>query len=73
MQGLLTFFYHIYFPELEITDTTNMVRSTSYLERNVLIRDNLNFHAVNFPFICSHIPAAFADGAYVSQLKRCSA
>jgi len=35
MQGLLTFFYHIYFPELELTYTTNMVRTTSYLERNI--------------------------------------
>jgi hypothetical protein len=43
------------------------------LNETFLIRDNFNFHAVNFPFICSHIPAASADGAYVSQLKHCSA
>jgi len=28
---------------------------------------------VNFPFICSHITTAFADGAYVSLLKHFSA
>jgi hypothetical protein len=36
-------------------------------------RDDFNFPIVNFPFICSNIPAAPADGVYISQLKRSSA
>jgi len=35
-------------------------------------RDDFNFPIVNFPFICSNIPAAPAYGAYISQLVRYS-
>jgi hypothetical protein len=60
--------------ELKLTDTTNTARSTSYLERYLFYyRDDFNFHVVSFPFICSNIPAAPADGVYISQLKRSSA
>ena len=43
------------------------------LNQTFLIRDDFNFHVVNFPYICSNIPATPADGVYVSQLKRYSA
>ena len=42
------------------------------LSESSLIRDNFNFHVVNFPSICSNISTAPADGVYISQLKRCS-
>jgi hypothetical protein len=32
-------------------------------------RDDFNFPIVNFPFICSNIPAAPAYGVYISHLK----
>jgi hypothetical protein len=35
-------------------------------------RDDFNFLVVNFPFICSKIPAATAYGVYISQLIRYS-
>ena len=75
----------IYPIELEIKDTTDTERSASYLDlhlgidserwlRNKLYdkRDDFNFLIVNFPFICSNIPAAPAYGVYISQLIRYS-
>ena len=35
-------------------------------------RDDFNFPIVNFPFICSNIPAAPAYGVYIPQLIRYS-
>jgi len=35
-------------------------------------RDDFNFPTVNFPFICSNIPAAPAYGVYLSQMIRYS-
>ena len=35
-------------------------------------RDDFNFPIVNFPFICSNIPAALAYGVYISQMIRYS-
>jgi hypothetical protein len=35
-------------------------------------RDDFNFPIVNFPFICSNIPAAPAYGVYISQMIRYS-
>jgi hypothetical protein len=35
-------------------------------------RDDFNFPIVNFPFICSYIPAAPAYGVYLSQMIRYS-
>jgi hypothetical protein len=74
--------YHI---ELEIKDTTYTDRSDSYLDLHLGIdskgwlraklydrRDDFNFPIVNFPFICSNIPAAPAYGVYISQLIRYS-
>jgi hypothetical protein len=75
----------IYPVELEIKDTTDTDRSASYLDLHLEIdsegrlrtklynkRDNFNFSIVNFPFICSNIPAAPAYGIYISQLIRYS-
>jgi hypothetical protein len=70
--------YHI---ELEIKDTTDTDRSASYLDLHIEIdsegrlrtkpydkRDDFNFPIVNFPFICSNIPAAPAYGVYISLM-----
>ena len=67
------FVHHIYPIELEIKDTTDTDRSASYLDLHIEIdserrfrtklydkRDDFNFPIVNFPFICSNIPAASA-------------
>ena len=75
----------IYPIELEIKDTTDTDRSASYLDLHLEIdsegrlrtkfydkRDDFNFPIVNFPFICSNIPAAPAYGVYISQMIRFS-
>ena len=67
----------------EIKDTTDTDRSASYLDLRLQIdsggllrkklydkRDDSNFPIVNFPCICSNIPAAPAYGVYISQLIR---
>jgi hypothetical protein len=64
----------IYPNELEIKNTTDTDRSASYLDLHLQIdregrlrtklydkRDDFNFPIVNFPFICSSIPAAYAS------------
>ena len=64
--------------ELEIKDTTDAARSASYLDLHLKIdsegqlrtklydkRDDINFPILNFPFICSNIPAAPAYGVYI--------
>ena len=61
--------------ELEIKHTTDTDRSASYLDLHLEIdsegwlrtkhydkRDDFNFPIVNFPFVCSNIPAAPAYG-----------
>jgi hypothetical protein len=78
-------FVVIYLIELEIKDTTDTDRSASYLHIHMDIgsegwlrtqlydkRDDFNFPNVNFPFICSNIPAASAYGVYIFQLIRYS-
>jgi hypothetical protein len=73
----------IYPIELEIKDTTDTDRYASYLDLHLEIdsqgrlrtklydkRDDFNFPIVNFPFICSNIPASPAYGLYISQLIR---
>ena len=75
----------IYPMELEIKDTTDTDRSASYLDLHLEIdsegwlrtklydeRDNFSFPILNFPFICSNIPAAPAYGVYISQMIRYS-
>ena len=73
----------IYPVELEIKDTTESNTRASYLDlllehdknHDLCVklydkRDDFNFPIVNFPFICSNIPASPAYGVYVSQLIR---
>jgi len=75
----------IYSIELGIQDTTDTDRSASYLDLQLEIdsegrlrtklydkRDDFNFPIVNFPFICSDIPAEPAYGVYISQMIRYS-
>ena len=75
----------IYPPELEITETTDTASSASLLDLNVECddsgqlstkiyakRDDLNFKIINFPNMCSNIPASPAYGVYISQLIRYS-
>ena len=71
--------------ELQIKYTTYIDRSASYLDLYLEInsegrlrtklydkRDDFNFRIVNFPFICSNIPASPAYGVYISRLIRYS-
>ena len=72
----------IYPIELEIKNTTDTDMSASNLDIHLEIDnegqlrtklyDKGDFHIVNFPFICSNIPAAPTYGVYVSQLIRYS-
>jgi hypothetical protein len=75
----------IYPIELERKDTTYTGMSASYLYLHLEIdnegrlgtkpydkRDDFNFPIVNFPVICSNIPAAPAYGVYISQMIQCS-
>ena len=70
----------IYPLELKVKDTTYIDKSASYLDLHIEIdsegrlgtkdydkRDDFNFLIVNFPFICSNIPAAPAYGVYITQ------
>ena len=76
---------HICPIELEIKDTTYTDRSASYLDLHLEIdnegrlrtklydkRHDVTFPIVNFPCMCSNIPAASAYGVYISQLIRYS-
>ena len=73
--------YRIYLIEVEIKDTTDTDRSALYLDIYLEIhseehlrtkhydkRDDFNLPIVNFPFLCSNIPAALGYGVYISQL-----
>ena len=75
----------IYPIENEAKDTTDTDRSASFHDLHLEIdsearlrmklydkRDDFNFPTVNFPFICSNIPAALPYGVYISQLIRYS-
>ena len=66
-------------------DTTDTYRYVSYFyihlendsegrlrPKHYNTRDDFNFPIVNFPFICSKIPAAPAYGVYISQIMRYS-
>ena len=79
-------FLHLIYPiELEIKDTTDTVKSASYLDLYLEIdtrgrlntklydkRDDFDFPIVNFPFLSGNIPEAPAYGVYISQLIRYS-
>ena len=73
----------IYSIQLEIKDTTDTIKSASYLNWQLEIdnegrlktkfydkREDFSFPIVNFPFLCSNIPTAPAYGVYISQLIR---
>ena len=79
----IDYVHHIYPNELEIKDTTDTVKSASYLDLFLCIdnegrlnsklydkRDDFDFPIVNFPFLSSNIPASSAYGVYISQLIR---
>ena len=78
----LTCMKQTYSTELIIKDTTDTVRYASYLDIHLEVdserlsrtgvydkRDYFNFPIVNFPFVCSNIPAWSAYGVYVSVDK----
>jgi len=85
IQRLLDFVDCIYPIELEIKDTTDTDTSASYIDPQLKIdnevrlktvlydkRDDANFPIVNFPFVCSNIPAAPEYGEYISHLIQCN-
>jgi hypothetical protein len=71
--------------ELEIKDTKECSISASYLDMLLKLDTNskitiqlydrwydFNFSIVNFPYLCSNIPASPAYGLYILQLIRCA-
>ena len=73
----------IYPPELEVKETTDTASSASFLDLYLEFddsgqlstkiydkRDDFNFKIINFPNMCSNIPASPAYGVYISQLIR---
>jgi hypothetical protein len=55
---------HHFWTYLEFDDSGQL--STNIFDK----RDNFNFKIINFPNMCSNIPAAPAYGVYISQLVR---
>jgi hypothetical protein len=73
----------IYPPQLEVKETTDTASPASILDLNLEFdesgqlstkiydkRDDFNFKIINFPNMCSNIPASPAYGVYISQLIR---
>jgi hypothetical protein len=73
----------IYPPELEIKESTDTASSASFLDFYLQFddsgqlsnkiydkRDDFSFKIINFPNMCSNIPASPAYGVYISQLIR---
>jgi hypothetical protein len=73
----------IYPPELEVNETTDTTSFALFLDLYLEFddsdqistniydkRDDFNFKIINFPNMCSNIPASPADGVYISQLIR---
>ena len=73
----------IYPPELEVKETTDTASSASFLDLYLEFddsgqlstkiydkRDDFNFKIINFPNMCSNIPASPTYGVYFSQLIR---
>ena len=70
----------IYPPELEVKETTYTASFASFLDlylefddsgqisTKIDKRDDFNFKIINFPNMCSNIPASPAYGVYISQL-----
>jgi hypothetical protein len=76
-------FLPLYPPELEVKETTDTASSASSLDLYLEFddngqlstkiydkRDDFNFKIINFPNMCSNIPASPAYGVYISQLIR---
>ena len=73
---------NIYPPELTLKRTTELDTKLPYLDVSISVRhgkfvtevydkrDNFNFNVVNYPFMCSNIPARSTIGVYISQLIR---
>ena len=73
---------NIYPPQLTLKRTSESERNVSYLDISISIcggkyvtevydkRDDFNFDIVNFPYMCSNIPAKPTYGVYISQLIR---
>ena len=73
----------MYPPELEIKENKDTASSASFLDLYLEFddsgqlstkiydkRDAFNFKIINFPNMCSNIPASPAYGAYISHLIR---
>jgi hypothetical protein len=66
----------IYPPELEVKETTDTASSASFLDLNLEFEDSGQISTkiydkiINFPNMCSNIPASPAYGVYISQLIR---
>jgi hypothetical protein len=72
----------IYPPELEVKETADTASSASFLDvylefddsgqfsPNIYDKRDFNFKIINFPNMCSNIPASPAYGVYISQLIR---
>jgi hypothetical protein len=73
----------IYPAELEVKETTDTASSASFLDLYLEFddsgqistkiydkQDNFNFKIINFPNMCSNIPASPVYGVYISQLIR---
>jgi hypothetical protein len=70
----------LYPPELEVKETTDTASSASFLDLYLQFCqlstkiydkwDDFNFKIINFPNMCSNIPASPVYGAYISQLIR---
>ena len=73
----------IYPPQLKVKETTDTASSASFLDLYFELddggqlstkiydkRDDFNFKIINFPNMCSNIPASPAYGVYISQLIR---
>jgi hypothetical protein len=57
---------------IEIKETTNTASSDDSGQLSTKIydkRDDFNFKIINFPNMCSNIPASPAYGVYISQLR----
>ena len=76
--------HYIRVHELTLKKTTESNSRISYLDISISIcnnkyvtevydkRENFNFNIVNYPYMCSNIPANPTYGVYVSQLVRIS-
>ena len=71
----------IYPPELEVKENPDTASSASFFDlefddsgqittKIYDKRDDFNFIIINFPNMCSNIPASPAYGVYISQLIR---